>query len=68
MSDETLTIKALAERWHVTPKHVTDRIVRRPDFPPPRVRLSRKTRMWSAADVAAWEAQSLAAMSRSDSR
>lgn len=31
--------------------HVTNRLVKRPDFPPPVINLSRRTRRWLESDV-----------------
>lgn len=50
----------MAQRWGVRREYVTDRIVTRPDFPPPAVAFSRKTRRWRLSDVEAWEARQAA--------
>ena len=49
--------------------YVTDKLTKKPDFPPPRVNRSQRLRRWAEADVLAWaRGQSRAAMSSSDSR
>lgn len=62
----------IASMLGVTREHVTDKLTKRPDFPPPRVNLSRRLRRWAEADVTAWmERQSPSrreAMSSADSR
>lgn len=35
-------------------QYVRDEVVKRPDFPAPALRLSRKTVRWELADVQAW--------------
>lgn len=46
--------------------YVTDRLTKRPDFPAPALRLSRKTVRWLRVDVEAWkEAQANRAAPRS---
>ena len=53
----------------VTRAHVTDRIVKRVDFPVPHINRSRKLKRWRADDVVAWASgQSLAPMSSADTR
>jgi predicted DNA-binding transcriptional regulator AlpA len=37
-------------------EHVTNRIIKRADFPKPIINVSRRTRYWSAADVRSWAA------------
>lgn len=34
--------------------HVVNRITKRPDFPPPKVNISRRLRRWSRAEVSKW--------------
>jgi hypothetical protein len=46
-----LGTKEIADMLGVTQKHVTDRIVTRPDFPAPAVGSSQRTRKWLEADV-----------------
>jgi predicted DNA-binding transcriptional regulator AlpA len=47
----------IAERLGISREYVTDKLTKRPGFPPPRVNLSRKLRRWSEADVMAWVAK-----------
>lgn len=51
-----LTTEHLAHRWGVTRKHVTDRVITRPDFPRPARQIGSRLRWWRAEDVEAWEA------------
>jgi len=44
--EELITTKDIAEALAVTPKHACQRVVTRPDFPKPVIRLSQKTRRW----------------------
>lgn len=44
----------IAETLGLNQEYVTDRVVKRPDFPAPAFRLSRKTRGWERAKVEAW--------------
>lgn len=47
----TLTTEEIAQLLGVSRKHVTDRIVTRPDFPAPVIRASQRTRKWAQAEV-----------------
>lgn len=38
----------------MTREYVTDKLTKRPDFPKPRIVLSRKMKRWAEADVQAW--------------
>ena len=44
----------IAQMLGVSREHVTDRITKKPDFPAPRVKLSRRIVRWAAEDVRAW--------------
>lgn len=44
----------IAELLHVSRAHVTDRLTKRPDFPRPRVNISRVVRRWSREEVLEW--------------
>jgi predicted DNA-binding transcriptional regulator AlpA len=50
----TLTTEEIATLLGVSRKHVTDRIVTRPDFPAPVIKLSQRTRKWAQAEVLAY--------------
>jgi predicted DNA-binding transcriptional regulator AlpA len=50
----TLTTEEIAHLLGVSRKHVTDRIVTRPDFPAPVINLSQRTRRWAQAEVLAY--------------
>lgn len=44
----------IAELLGVTRAYVTDRLTKRPDFPAPRVNLTRRVRRWAEPEVRAW--------------
>jgi predicted DNA-binding transcriptional regulator AlpA len=44
----------IAKILGVSRRHVTDRLVKAPDFPKPTIYVSRKTRLWAEEDVRAW--------------
>lgn len=48
-----MTVAAIARRLSLSEDHVRERIVTRPDFPPPAFQIGR-TRRWEAADVERW--------------
>lgn len=55
----------IAEMLGLTRVYVTDRLTKRPDFPPPAIDLSRKIKRWRKADVEEWmEKQALKARKR----
>lgn len=49
-----LDTAGIAQLLGCTREHVTNRVTKRPDFPPPIINVSRKTRYWSLADVQRW--------------
>jgi predicted DNA-binding transcriptional regulator AlpA len=51
---ETIDTAKIAEMLGYTRKYVTEKIVTRPDFPKPRIAVSRQCRRWAAEDVLAW--------------
>jgi predicted DNA-binding transcriptional regulator AlpA len=53
---EYLTTAQIAERYGVKRETVTDKWTKRPDFPKPAVRISRRTVMWRPVDVDSWAA------------
>lgn len=54
MSDDLIDTARIAAIMGCTREHVTDRITKRPDFPPPEANRTRKLRRWSEAAVRAW--------------
>lgn len=48
------TTADIARALGVARKTVTDKWTKRPDFPPPKQRISRKVVRWSADEVQAW--------------
>ncbi|MEJ3621085.1 hypothetical protein [Brachymonas wangyanguii] len=46
-----LDTQGIAEMFDLSRRHVTNVIIKRPDFPAPVVNISRRTRYWSEADV-----------------
>ncbi len=63
MSDYLGTAE-IAQALGLQREYVTDRLVKRPDFPPPAIRLSRKTVRWERAKVEAWISQHVKRNSR----
>lgn len=51
---ETIDSAGIAQLLGVSRKHVTQRVVTRPDFPRPTIDVSQKTRRWAEADVREW--------------
>lgn len=47
----------IAEILGLTREYVTDKLTKRPDFPRPRVNVTRRLRRWSEAEVRAWAQQ-----------
>ena len=47
----------IAQILGVSREYVTDKLTKRPDFPRPRVNVSRRLRRWSEAEVRAWASQ-----------
>ena len=52
--NDTIDTARIAELLGCSRKHVTDRLIKRPDFPAPKIAVSRKCRRWVEADVMAW--------------
>lgn len=50
-----ITTSDIAADLELSREYVTDRLVKRPDFPAPALRLSRKTVKWERADFEAWK-------------
>lgn len=50
----TLNTEEIAGLLGVSRKHVTDRVVTRPDFPKPVIRLSQRVRKWAEHEVLAY--------------
>jgi len=55
---DTIDTARIAELLGCSRKHVTDRLIKRPDFPAPKIAVSRKCRRWAEADVMAWASPS----------
>jgi predicted DNA-binding transcriptional regulator AlpA len=51
---EFLSTAQIAELLGCTRKNVTQRVVKSPDFPAPKINRSQKMRRWDAAEVLAW--------------
>ena len=64
MSTEKWDTADIADYLGVTREHVTDKLVKRDDFPPPFLHRGPRIRRWLADEVRQWanERQSLAAM------
>ncbi|VUZ28965.1 Uncharacterised protein [uncultured Comamonas sp.] len=54
MSVPRLDTAGIAELLGLSREHVTDRIIKRVDFPRPFINVSRRTRYWRTSDVLAW--------------
>ena len=52
--NKTVDTAEIAAMLRVSREHVTDRLIKRPDFPRPVVNLSRRTRRWAERDVVAF--------------
>lgn len=51
---EYLTTQQIADRLDLERKYVTDKVVKRPEFPKPAIKLSQKTRKWLRDDFEHW--------------
>lgn len=51
---ETIDTAQIAALLGCSRKNVTQRVVKAPDFPAPKVNRSQKMRRWDAAEVMAW--------------
>lgn len=49
-----LTASDIANLLGLSARHVNERITKRPDFPPPVINVSPRTRRWSLIDVKRW--------------
>ena len=49
-----ISTEGIAEMLGYTRKHVTDNIIKRPDFPKPAIAISQRNRQWNESDVIAW--------------
>ena len=56
MTDE-LNTAAIAQRFGVKQRTVTERWIKAPDFPKPVREISQKMRFWRAEDVMKWRAK-----------
>jgi predicted DNA-binding transcriptional regulator AlpA len=57
---EEWTTADIARRFNVGRRTVTEKWTKRPDFPRPSLKVSRRTVRWRADDVLAWAATSAA--------
>lgn len=65
---ETMNTAEIAELLRMQQRQVTDRLIKRPDFPKPWFGRCRNHRLWRKEDVLAWVTQSRDAMSSEDAR
>lgn len=49
-----LDTEQIAQQLGMTREYVTDRLTKRPDFPRPRINISRKMRRWAECDLREW--------------
>lgn len=69
MKDDRWTTADIAREFGVDRRTVTERWTKRPDFPPPVLRINKLLVWWSREDILRWASpQSRKAMSASDSR
>ena len=54
MDETRWGIVEIAKYYGWTPKHVRDRIIKRPDFPTPVAAPSPRRKFWRAEDVQRW--------------
>lgn len=54
MMDPVIDTAEIARMVGLSREHVTDRIIKRPDFPRPAINISQRTRYWRRADVLAY--------------
>ena len=54
MTTDTITIEGIAATLGVSAKHVRERLVHRPDFPPPYLVAGPRSRRWLMSEVIAW--------------
>jgi hypothetical protein len=60
---ETMNTAEIAELLRMQQRQVTDRLIKRPDFPKPWFGRCRNQRLWRKEDVLVWVTQSREAMS-----
>jgi predicted DNA-binding transcriptional regulator AlpA len=51
---DLMTTKDISTLLGVCHRHCVERIMKRPDFPQPKVNLSRRLKRWSRTDVLKW--------------
>lgn len=51
---DLMTLKDISAALNLTHEYTRDRLVKRPDFPRPRLALSQKCRRWCRDDFDAW--------------
>jgi predicted DNA-binding transcriptional regulator AlpA len=54
---EMVDTEAIADELGLAREYVTDKVVKRPDFPSPVLKLSRKVVKWARADFERWRMQ-----------
>lgn len=59
-----IDLDEMATQIGMSRKFVRDRVVKRPDFPPPAMALSQKTRRWDSYAFEAWVAKQAKKMAR----
>lgn len=52
--DPVIDTAEIARIFGLSREHVTDRLIKRPDFPKPAISISQRTRFWRRADVLAF--------------
>ena len=52
--DPVIDTAEIARMIGLTREHVTDRLIKRPDFPKPAINISQRTRFWRRSEVLAF--------------
>lgn len=52
--DPVIDTAEIARMIGLSREHVTDRLIKRPDFPKPAINVSQRTRFWRRSDVLAY--------------
>lgn len=51
---DTIDTAQIAKILGCSRRHVAERLIKRPDFPKPKIAVSQRCRRWAEADVMAW--------------
>lgn len=65
---DLITTADIADDLGLAREYVTDKLTKRPDFPPPALRLSQRTVRWLRDDYETWKTAHIRASERSEKR